>query len=55
MNTEEYRKNMRNRVIEIDYDTALLKQFVTLGGECSRDGNVVDAIRYKNKDDKDER
>ena len=42
--TEKYRAEMEARIIEINYDTSLVKQFVALGGACLRDGNMYGAV-----------
>lgn len=42
--TEEYELSMRASIVEIDYDIALVKQFVALGGECLQDGNMFGAV-----------
>jgi hypothetical protein len=42
--TEEYELNMKARVVEIDYDTSLIKQFMALNGSVDRDGNMFGAI-----------
>lgn len=42
--TEEYKDNMIQREIEVNYDTALVKQFVALQGSISKDGNEFCAL-----------
>lgn len=36
--------NLPLRTLELKHDTALTKQFVTLGGICLRDGNMYGAV-----------
>lgn len=44
MSSEEYKEDIVSRTIEIDYDCALFKVFVTMGGTCLRDGNMYGAV-----------
>ena len=41
---QEYLDDIKQRVVDIEYDTALCKQFVVMGGECKRDGNMFGAV-----------
>ena len=41
---QEYLEDTKRRTIEIDHDTALVKQFVVMGGTCLRDGNMYGAV-----------
>jgi len=42
--TQEYQDDMKARIVDIDFDTSLLKQFILLGGEVKKDGNMFGAI-----------
>ena len=43
MNTE-YTDDLERKIIEINHDTALIKQFIAMGGTCLRDGNMYGAV-----------
>jgi hypothetical protein len=42
--TEEYEMNMKQRAVEVSFDTELVKQFVMLGGKVSRCGDQFNAL-----------
>lgn len=41
---QEYTDDVKQRTTEIEYDAALCKQFVVMGGTCLRDGNMYGAV-----------
>ena len=41
---QEYLEDTIRRTAEIEYDTALCKQFVVMGGTVLRDGNMYGAV-----------
>lgn len=41
---QEYLDEETMRISAINYDTALIEQFLALGGECLRDGDMYGAV-----------
>ncbi len=41
---EEYLASLKGEILGVEYDTALCKQFVVMGGTCLRDGNMFGAV-----------